>query len=250
MDQLLMPPVGSYSRWRAGPVIDVKQSWQALTGPTRKAVVFLIDRTWRPILGTAIKATAEIFSKHLMANDEVGLYSMGDGWIFDLTHKGTGPVAAGLLKKIKDAETMRGKANIYGSMQAVLGLSKPGRFAAHLADPTVAKWLVVLTDLVHLCPAKDWVNVADELKMLSQVMSTAPDFNLAVIDSSAISGYEPHHVLWPHWKSNMSEMEKAIEAASNTSRAYHISAKSSADIKAAFERVASLMDSNHAEEHL
>ena len=239
LDQKLAPPVGIFDKWPNYPVRDARQAWvQMNQQEQQKAVVFLIDRTWAPILETSIDATAMIFKKHLADADMAAMYSLGDDWIFPMTVKGTDP--DGLYKKILDAKKNKGSADLYASMSKVL---ETAAFMRAMVDPDVATWLIVLTDLVDLGPPSP--------KIVSEVcgkMSTVNNFNLAIIDSQVISDYDPTNWRWPEWRANVDRMVK--EVADGGNKSYHISASSPQEITDAFKRVAALMTSAQANEVL
>jgi hypothetical protein len=77
LDQKLMPPVGPVHNFPAGPVTDARSAWVKMNTPD-KVVVFLIDRTWTPILEASINATAMVFREHLNDGDQVGMFSLGE----------------------------------------------------------------------------------------------------------------------------------------------------------------------------
>ena len=215
---------------------------------SRKAVVFLIDRTWQPILQACIDATAMVFKDHLDTEDMVAFYSMGPtfqnggSWaIIEMQRKGKDP--DGLYKRILRANKLAGGCELYSSIHRVLTLTS---FSSLFRDESISKWLIVLTDLVDLNTATH--QVSSTMEGLCKVMTNAMAFNLAIIDSQTISGYEPKHERWPEWRRNASRLVDEV-ASSSGNKAYHIPAHSAEDIQAAFSRVASLM-SNQAEEAL
>mmetsp|Transcript_50387 Transcript_50387/g.132639 ORF Transcript_50387/g.132639 Transcript_50387/m.132639 type:complete len:216 (-) Transcript_50387:267-914(-) len=213
-------------------------------GASRKAVVFLIDRTWKPILKACIDATATVFQDHMNDVDQAAMYSMGEGWIIPMVTKGTDP--AGIYRKIKAAEENRGRCALYKSMYDVLGLGATASpFGQMLNDSSVSCWLIVLTDLVDLTTKVR--DVQGDINALVRTMSNASQFNLAIIDSQTISGYEPRHARWPEWRSNVTRMVDGVGGSGNKS--YHIAAHSAQEIQEAFARVATLMGAQ-AEEQL
>lgn len=108
-------------------------------------------------------------------------------------------------------------------------------FGTLMTNASYSSWLIVLTDLVDLSNAASKPKVSALIK----TMSAASGFNLAVIDSQTISGYEPNNKRWPEWRRNVQRMVDEVAASGNKS--YHIAANSEAEITAAFQRVASLM---------
>jgi len=232
LDESLRPPVGPYDKWPAGPVTDPKSAYAAMH-QQKKAVVFLIDRTWEPMLEACINATAMVFNDHLDSDDQVAMYSLGYGWIFPMQAKGTGAHADGLHAKVLAAKECKGSCILYESMQKVLAPS--GAFGKLMNDKSYSAWLIVLTDLVDLKNAPS----APKVRALIKTMSAASGFNLAIIDSQTISGYEPRNQRWPEWRANCKRMVDEVAASGNKS--YHIEANSAAEITSAFQRVASLM---------
>jgi len=112
--------------------------------PGSKVVVFCIDRSWAPIVQPSIRAISEIFNETLEGFDQVGLYQLGDPWIFELIEKG---VKEDELKAIiKAANTTGGSTALYRSMLTSLDAIQRNLAQAPGAEP----WLIVLTDTVDI----------------------------------------------------------------------------------------------------
>ena len=110
-------------------------------GSAEKLIVFVIDRTWLPILSVCISSIKSIFQKYVDEKDRVGLYSLGEGWIFQPNVK-TGHEES-MASDIVAAEKMGGECVLYNSMREALDCLQAG-------SSRYSKWLVVLTDLVDL----------------------------------------------------------------------------------------------------
>merc|ERR1719473_2216413 len=54
----------------------------------KMAVIFLIDRTYESFLQSVVDAVLKVYDAHLLADDLVGYYGLGDGWIFETQIKG------------------------------------------------------------------------------------------------------------------------------------------------------------------
>ena len=52
------------------------------------AVIFLIDRTYETFLKKVVNAVLRVYDQYLEADDLVGYYGLGDGWIFEMERKG------------------------------------------------------------------------------------------------------------------------------------------------------------------
>jgi len=105
-----------------------------------RAVVFVVDRTWRPILDTCITAIESMFRDLLDVNDSIGVYSLGEGWIFAPALKG--PNVTKIQGLLAQSRKETGQCMLYCSiLQAVRCLE---------AIPDVHRWLVVLSDTVDL----------------------------------------------------------------------------------------------------
>ena len=106
-----------------------------------KCIVFLIDRSWQPILGPAIKAVDDIFEKHLATWDQVGLYSLGEGWLFHPQKKYGNE--AKIKAAIARANQCQGRPHLNPSLLACCEeLEKIPDY--------ISKWLIVLSDTVDL----------------------------------------------------------------------------------------------------
>ena len=108
---------------------------------TTKCVVFLIDRSWKPILAPAIKAVQSIFKDHINDRDLIGLYSLGDGWLFKpMQKKGN---EAKVEAAIREANAVGGRPHLNPSLLACLA-------ELHKVPSPTSRWLVALTDTVDL----------------------------------------------------------------------------------------------------
>jgi hypothetical protein len=161
-------------------------------------------------------------------------------WIFPITRKGDNPT--GLYNKILAAKESKGSCVLYQSMAKVLA---PKQLGSYITDPKKSCWLIVLTDLVDL---SDRSKSHDSVSDLIKTMCAATDFNLAIIDSQTISGYEPNNERWPEWRNNVKRMVDDVAASGNGNKTYHIAAHSASEITDAFARVASLMNSQASEQ--
>ena len=194
------------------------------------AAFFVIDRTWTPILQTAIDATAMVFAERLDEEDEVALYSLGQRFLIPPTKKGGPEASRRLLAQIKDSNQSEGSCLLYESMANVLdSLAK--------VDKGKSKWLIVLTDLVDL-RTTDTAKCSAAARALLGKMHRMENLNVAIIDSEAISGYEPSHAMWPTWRANARMLSSELQG---TNKGYHLTADNEQAIRAAFERVASMM---------
>lgn len=64
------------------------------------------------------------------------------------------------------------------------------------------------------------------------------NLNLAIIDSEAISGWEPTNKMWPTFRSNA---QMLVEELSGSNKGYHLKADNEDAIREAFAQVASMM---------
>ena len=163
--------------------------------PKDKSVIFLLDRTWPPILKVGVDSVAKVFDEYMSDVDTFGLYGLGDGWLVNMAPKGQVT-----RHQIMMTESVSGACILYSSMLECLET-----FSQREAqDANKSKWLVVLTDTVDLDPGGHDTRskVLSELRRIKML-------NIAIIDSSPISGYEPHHANWPAWKRYVSEFTSA-----------------------------------------
>jgi len=101
------------------------------------AAIFLVDRTWQPILDTCINSVSMVFSDYIQLGDRFGMYSLGDGWIIPLARKSTIH-----SNDIQSAKVCVGTCVLYKSMIDCLKVLS--------AVKGSSRWLVVLTDTVDL----------------------------------------------------------------------------------------------------
>ena len=101
------------------------------------AAIFLVDRTWLPILKTCISSVSMVFSDYIQDKDQFGMYGLGDGWVIPLTKKTQID-----SKDIKSAEVCVGTCVLYKSMLDCLKVLS--------AVKGTSRWLVVLSDTVDL----------------------------------------------------------------------------------------------------
>ena len=104
-------------------------------------------------------------------------------------------------------------------------------------DAGKSKWLIVLTDLVDL-RTKDTSKCRQAARTLLGKMNRMENLNVAMIDSEAISGYEPGNAMWPTWRANARMLTAELQG---SNKGYHLKADNEEAIRAAFERVASMM---------
>ena len=108
-----------------------------LQGQIPMAAIFLVDRTWQPILDTCINSVSMIFSDHMNTSDRFGMYGLGDGWIVPLAVKDSID-----SNNIKSAKVCVGTCVLYKSMLDCLKVLS--------AVKDASRWLVVLSDTVDL----------------------------------------------------------------------------------------------------
>ena len=90
-------------------------------------------------------------------------------------------------------------------MQAVLN-----SFDAKVKGAEYSTWLIVLTDLVDLGASKEPAASRAEADKLLDAMNKMGNLNLAIIDSEAISGYQPSHEMWPTWRDNVKRLTNGL----------------------------------------
>jgi hypothetical protein len=223
--------------WPAGPVTNPERGIVE-----KKRVVFVLDRTWNPILTPAVDAIRNIFLSTLQDIDRVGLYSLGEDWIFPVARKGDW--AQDMLEKIDNADKVSGSCALYQSMEAGLqefeqrppaGLH--GEFLQKfLAEEAGFKpWLVVLTDTVDLDPQGE-TRVPHICKQLLQCKG----LTLVVINSERISGWEPSNPKWSTFRANVARFVRTAERAEGGT-AYHLTADTPEEITQRFAQVAAMM---------
>ena len=78
--------------------------------------------------------------------------------------------------------------------------------------------------------------------------SVGANLNVAVVDSSLISGWEPTSKKWPSFRSNMKEIINGVQAAGGNG--HHLQASDLAGIQEKFEEIAALMEDPGLDEHL
>jgi hypothetical protein len=208
------------------------------TTPTRRKVIcFCIDRTWTPILEVCIKSIKTIIADHVGPNDDVCMWGLGDGWLIRDTKKGNdGGIE--LLKKVDAAHRCQGKCMLYRGMLSTT------EHLQHIEED-VSRWLVVLTDLVDL----EGKNPKFRNSAVKQAVHNLPSGStLAVIDTSAISGWEPQDQRWPAFKSNMREF--VDEAGKAGSQGHLLVASDLEQLAAKFQEVGELMAEADLGEHL
>ena len=74
------------------------------------------------------------------------------------------------------------------------------------------------------------------------------NLNVAVVDSSLISGWEPKSKKWPRFRSNIKKIMNGVHAAGGIG--YHLQASDLAGIQQKFEEIAELMEDTGLDEHL
>ena len=78
--------------------------------------------------------------------------------------------------------------------------------------------------------------------------SVGANLNVAVVDSSLISGWEPRSNKWPGFRSNMKKIINSVGAAGGNG--HHLQASDLAGIQEKFEEIAALMEDTGLDEHL
>ena len=106
-------------------------------GAQPMAAIFLVDRTWQPILNTCINAVSMVFEDYMKSRDRFGMYGLGDGWIVPLDRRGSIDP-----RDIESAKVCVGTCILYKSMLDCLKVLS--------AAKGCSKWLVVLSDTVDL----------------------------------------------------------------------------------------------------
>jgi hypothetical protein len=225
--------------------LDGKVKWKAgaISKPSEinvraKVIIFLIDRTWTPILEVAIQAILAIFTEHVGNADTVGLYSLGESWLVRPTLKGGNENK--LAEDFKNAERVSGKCMLYRSMRETLETLITTR-----RNENLNRWLVVLTDLVDLEKMDLFTSQAVSLSQYMQNQSTGK-YTVAVIDSSSISGWEPEHKRWPMFRSNMEAYMGALKKGGKVG--HHLVAGNLDELSQKFQEVAELMAEDLAED--
>lgn len=85
--------------------------------------------------------------------------------------------------------------------------------------------MVVLTDTVDL-ESSDAASSATAKKVLAKLQTA--NLNLAIIDSAAISGYEPNNRNWAAWKSHVTSFKEAC----GDKKGHHIKANDASAVAA------------------
>ena len=228
--------------------------------PKAKSVIFILDRTWQPILNVCVDSIAKVFSEYMDENlDTFGLYGLGDGWLINMA-----PKSSVTLEQIQATKTPSGACILYSSMLTYFMFSfrscspfdcehahehykrkhtpllatlarahiHVGRCletfeqqaAGNASTSTQSNWLVVLTDTVDL-ESSDAASSATAKKVLAKLQTA--NLNLAIIDSAAISGYEPNNRNWAAWKSHVTSFKEACG-----DQGHHIKANDSSAVAA------------------
>jgi hypothetical protein len=215
----------------------IKSSALTATAAKKKKIIcFCIDRTWNPILEVCISSICTIIRDHVNDGDVVCMFGLGTGWLIHDQAKVDGGHL--LKRKVEAAKEVKGKCQLYRGMLDTLG-----HLSGQPAD--VSKWLVVLTDLVDLEGSNPKFRY-NEVK--SAVGGMTGDSTLAVIDTSAISGWEPGDKRWPAFKGNMKSFVE--EAASNGHGGHLLVASDLVALAAKFQEVGAMMAEADLGEHL
>jgi hypothetical protein len=221
MEQAL-PPADRY-------VLENTTALQYMLRPPQKSVVFIIDRTWGPILQVAIDSVAMVFERHMGPRDMFGLYGLGDGYILPSD-----------TKMKMTVEQIKGEARLSGSCR--LGQSMSRVLTQMQGHQGYDRWLVVLSDSVDLDP--DYMNlgaqVANQIRQMSQ-----SGLNLAFINSEKISGWEPRSPKWPSFRENLRQFVGACGR-----NGHLLPADNAQAVGAAFEKIAMLMGQSEMTETL
>mmetsp|Transcript_35269 Transcript_35269/g.85940 ORF Transcript_35269/g.85940 Transcript_35269/m.85940 type:complete len:934 (-) Transcript_35269:79-2880(-) len=189
-----------------------------------KVVIFLVDRTWGPIVQVAFDSISMVFDKHLSSRDIFALYGLGDGFLIHPTPKGQVP-----------RESIQANAKLSGSCR--LSASMLDALNTLQRYPNLDKWLVVLTDTVDLDP-----NYLNNAATVTHAMTQLSSVNLALVNSEKISGWEPRNPKWPSFRENV---RKFVGTAGTTG--HLLPADNAEAVGAAFERVAALMSGGMTE---
>ena len=75
------------------------------------------------------------------------------------------------------------------------------------------------------------------LQPVAQALKRTPDLNLVLIDSKAISGWNPESERWPTFSQNVGSFMRAVGP-----KGHHLTARSAAEISQRFEEVAAMID--------
>jgi len=193
-----------------------------------KMICFCIDRTWNPILEVCINSIKTIIKDHCDKDDTVCMWGLGTGWVIPDKKKGSDD-GESLCRSVQAAYQVTGKCHLYsGMLDTMCHLSKQ--------EDDVNRWLVVLTDLVDL----EGQNPKFRNSGVRQAIKGMPaGSTLAVIDTSAISGWKPEDQRWPAFRSNMNDF---VDEAVGAGHGGHLLVASDLNALAAkFEEVGELM---------
>ncbi|KAL3921576.1 MAG: hypothetical protein SGPRY_004857 [Prymnesium sp.] len=199
----------------------------------RVAVTFLVDRKYDSSVGTVVSAVQGVYEEQLEADDLVGYWGLGTGWIFEMARKDQ--KGEEMLSLIKGSAVQQGESLLYSDLEKVLA-------ALASVDAAYSKWLVVVSDLVDEENKTEAESVRVVQKQLIPQIKSIPALNLVLIDASRIGLWKSELPMWPTWERNAKEL---TDAAQNTagSRGYLIGADNPDAITEAFEQVAALMHS-------
>mmetsp|Transcript_2967 Transcript_2967/g.7586 ORF Transcript_2967/g.7586 Transcript_2967/m.7586 type:complete len:1710 (-) Transcript_2967:230-5359(-) len=190
----------------------------------KKIVVFLVDRTWGPIVQIAFDSICMVFDKHLSSRDVFALYGLGDGFVIHPTAKSLVP-----RELIQANAKLSGSCRLSGSMIDALNTLN--------GYPDLDKWLVVLTDTVDLDP-----NYLQNAATVTSCIERLSSINIALVNSEKISGWEPRNPKWPSFRENV---RKFVGAAGSTG--HLLPADNAEAVGTAFEKVAALMSGGMSE---
>jgi len=203
----------------------------------KMAVIFLIDRTYESFLQSVVDAVLKVYNTHLLEDDLVGYYGLGDGWIFETQVKGENEEQ--LRQKIIGSVEKKGDPHVYSSMDKCVD------YLADVSDD-YSKWLVVLTDTADFqcanekgafdkgAPARATA-AAEALLVKLQAMQ---GMNLVLIDASEIGNFNRKHTMWPTWRTLSKRLTNEVGEA-NTG--LNIQAAEESQIDEAFDKVAGAM---------
>lgn len=147
---------------------------------------------------------------------------------------GTGRYVVNAAAWLAEGRLSSGQScRLYPSIDACLSRLHP---IIHSGGKKMDQWLIVLTDLVDLTnPTPQGVARAGE-KIATRLKGIS-DLNFAVIDSSAISGWEPSDARWPAFRENLTKFLNATG-----DKGHHLVAEDEAAVLRAFNQVAEMMD--------
>jgi len=186
-----------------------------------RSVVFLIDRTYHPILQPAIDAIKDIFKSTVSLDDKIALSDLSPGnWQIPLTVKRGNEKS--LLDKIDNQAKIEGGASLDASIEYAL--------ETLLADPNAGKWLIVLSDMY----GGNHVGGNKSRKLLQD-----SGVNFIFINSAEAGGW------WKDRVSERAQMQRNVNAYIETGGelAQELMAGSAVELTESFHHVAAMIGS-------